>query len=88
MKSQTSLVGADGVVELNTEAVVNAGNTVIVHPGHPEQDLTVGRGQSFQKSVLAVGFFVSFNSGGKGLQNFLDSLNEQFLIGILLNNSF
>ena len=46
MKSETSLVGADGRIELNTERVVYLNLSLIVYPGNPEQKLSLGSNQT------------------------------------------
>ena len=63
MQTNAALVGADGAVELDAVAVVHMDLALIVHPGHPEHDHPLRRGQPLQKGLPAVQRLVLFNDG-------------------------
>ena len=84
MEAQTALVGSDGAVELDAIAVVHLNLTLVVHPRNPEQDGTLGGGQTLQQSVTTVSILVFLNYGAQRFQNFIDRLIEFGLVGILL----
>ena len=42
MKSQPSLIGSDRAIHLDAEAAVDLNDTLVVHPGHAEQDDPLG----------------------------------------------
>ena len=84
MEPQAALVGSNGAVELDTVAVVDLHLPLVIYPGHPEQNDTLGGSQPFQQRIFPKGILVLFNDGGKRFQNLGDSLDKFRLIGILL----
>ena len=52
VKTQAALVGADGVVELHTEAAVDMDTSLIVRPRDPELDHAVGLHQTVQHTCF------------------------------------
>ena len=87
MEAQTALVGADGTVELDTVATVQLHLAVVIHPGHAEDDGTLGGGQPLQDRVPAVGRLIALDNGAQRFQHFFHRLVKFRLIQILLPHS-
>jgi hypothetical protein len=83
MKSETSLVGTSGRVELYSHSVVDLHLALVIYPGNSEQDLTLGCGQYLKQGFLTILFLMSLDNNAEGLQHFLNSLMEFGLSGIL-----
>ena len=83
MQPQSPLVGPDRGVELHAEAIVHLYLSLVVHPGHPEEQLALRRHDPLQQRVPAVLLLIRLNHHAKGFQNFFDSLMELRLGGIL-----
>ena len=85
VKAQAALVGADGVIELDTEAAIYLNISVVIHPGDPEEDGPVRDNDPF----VNLGFDklrVPVNGGLQCGQDFLYCLVELGLAGILFLN--
>src|SRR5699024_686849 len=81
VEAQTSLVGAKSAVELHPEAAVDVHAALVVTPGNPEDDLSLGLAQTFQNALLDV-FGVGGKSRGKAVQYLEHRLLELGLVGV------
>ena len=88
MQPKTTLVGADGAVELNAVAVIDLDLAVVIHPGHPEKNRPLRGGQPLQQRFPAVAGLVPVNDGGEGFQHLGNGLNKFRLVGILTLDPF
>ena len=75
MEADAALIGADGGVELDAVAPVHLDFTVVVNPGHPEDDLPLRLHQALQHpSFYQVG--ADLNDRFQALQYFGDRLDK------------
>ena len=61
MKTKTTLVRSDSVVELYTVTGVDLNLSLVIYPRNTEFDLSVRLAQTLQQSFLAIFFFVGFD---------------------------
>ena len=54
MEPQSSLVGADGGVELNPIAPIHMDSSLVVHPGHPEGDDPLGLHEGLHNALFFI----------------------------------
>ena len=79
VESESTLVGADGTVELDAEATVNVDFTCIVGPGHTEMDEALGLDHALNdRNVL----WICLEDRLKGFKNFFHRLVEFGLVGV------
>ena len=83
MQAKTALIGTDGAVELDAEAVVDLHLPLVVHPRNAEQNLPFRRGQTLQQCLAAELLLVCLHNGAQGFQNLPDSLMKFGLSRIL-----
>ena len=84
-KAQTSLVGADGAVELHAEAAVDIDLTGVIHPGYAELYHTLGLNKALKQTGLLV-FGMLIDNGLKGLEDLFNGLKEFRLVLVALFN--
>ena len=87
VEAQSALVGADAVVELHTPCAVGTDFTVIILPGHAEDDDPIRLGHTLQDLLLDVVRVIEV-VGHQALGNFLHGLNELRLTGVTLYHTF
>ena len=81
VKAQSTLVGADGIVELHPCATIDANIAGVVLPADPEDDDSIGFGHALKNMrFLVLGVF--FHEGQDGLGHFVDGLVKFFLSGV------
>ena len=84
-KAQTSLVGADGAVELHAEAAVDVDLTGVIHPRYAELYHTLGLNKALKQTGLLV-FGMLIDNGLKGLEDLFNGLKEFRLVLVALFN--
>ena len=75
METQTALIRANGAIKLDTIANVHLYLTLIVYPGHAEDDLALRLYQTLQYSCSLI-LGVSLDDGLQGFQDLVDRLKE------------
>ena len=81
--ANTALIMANGIIELDTVAIIDLDIAVVIHPGHPEADHPVGIGQPLQQRLPAILFFIALDGRAQGFQYFLYRLVKFRLVGIV-----
>ena len=81
MEAQAALVGADGAVELDAEAAVDAVVAGVVDPRHAEDDLAFGFDDALEDPAGLV-LLVAGDDGFEGFEDFAGGLEEFRLAGI------
>ena len=82
VQAQTTLVGADGAVELHAKRTIDLDLASIVNPRHTEGDDALGLDDALEKACLLV-FGMSLDDGLEGLQDLGHGLDELRLVGVL-----
>ena len=83
METQTAFVGADRGVVLDTEAAVDMGNAVVIHPGNTEFYHTLRLDKALEQAgLLPFGMFVDDKL--QRFKNLANSLEKLRLMGVTL----
>ena len=90
METETTLVGAEGGVELDAVAEVGANLTLVVHPGHTEGEDTIGLNDALDDlGFLKLRMFVvRFLNGLKNLADGLQVLVFTGMFGLQVGHNF
>ena len=83
VEAEAALVGADGAVELDAVAAVDADLALVVHPGHAEDDGALGLDDPLEDGVLLV-LRLLLEDRGQGVQDLGGGLDEEGFPGGLL----
>ena len=81
METQTALVGSDRAVVLDSVALIDSDNALIIHPRHSEEDHALGLDEHIEETACFV-FGMLVKDDRKAVQNFRHSLMKLGLIGI------
>ena len=81
MEPQAALVRADGGAELDTVAPVDVDLSLIVDPGHPEADHTLGLHKGLDDALLLI-FGMLLHDHIQALQNLQHGLMEFLLVRV------
>ena len=84
VQTQTALVGADGAVELDTEATVHVDVALVIGPGNLEGDHALRLHKTLKNAVGLI-LRVLFHDALKALQNLVNRLMELRLVGVALD---
>ena len=87
MQPQTTLIGADSAVKLHSHAAVNLHFALIIHPGHPENNLPLWLYQTLEDSRRLI-FRLLLKNRSQGFQNLFYCLQKLGLIWVLCLDRF